>query len=306
MNKHVVVLMGGWNSERDVSLVSGRECADALEAEGYKVTRIDVDRDIARVLADLDPRPDAVFNALHGRWGEDGCIQGVLEILGLPYTHSGPLASAIAMNKEAAKHVFSAVGIPCAEGVIARRDQIGQPSPLARPFVVKPNKEGSSVGVRIVAQGDNDDRLIADDFRYGDEVMVETFIPGRELTVAVMGDAPLAVTEITTDEGFYDYRNKYTAGGSCHVVPAPIDADAYAEAQDYALRAHRALGCRGVSRSDFRYDDTNGVPGRLYLLEVNTQPGMTPLSLVPEQAAHRGMDFGKLVSWMVEHAQCDA
>lgn len=306
MSKHVAVLMGGWSAEREVSLVSGRECANALETEGYRVTRIDVDRNIACTLAALDPRPDVVFNALHGRWGEDGCIQGLLEIMGLPYTHSGPMASALAMNKEAAKHIFAGIGIPCAEGVVAHRDQIGQPAPLQRPFVVKPNNEGSSVGVRIVAAGDNDDRLIEDDFRYGNEVMVETFIPGRELTVAVMGDESLAVTEISTDQGFYDYHNKYTAGGSHHVVPAPIDAGAYAEAKDYALRAHRALGCRGVSRADFRYDDTAGEPGRLFILEVNTQPGMTPLSLVPEQAAHRGMSFGSLVSWMVEHARCDA
>jgi D-alanine-D-alanine ligase len=306
MSNHVAVLMGGWNSEREVSLVSGRECADALEAEGYRVTRIDADRDVARTLMELDPRPDVVFNALHGRWGEDGCVQGLLEILAIPYTHSGPLASALAMNKEAARHVFAAIGIPCAEGTVVRRDQVGQPAPVERPFVVKPNREGSSVGVRIVMAGDNDDRLIEDDFRWGDEVLVETYIPGRELTVAVMGDDTLAVTEIATDEGFYDYRNKYTAGGSHHVIPAPVHATAYDRARDYALRAHRALGCRGVTRADFRYDDTAGEPGRLVILEVNTQPGMTPLSLVPEQAAHRGVSFGALVSWMVEHAQCDA
>ncbi len=306
MTKHVVVLMGGWNSEREVSLVSGNACADALEARGYRVTRIDVDRNIARALSDLDPKPDVVFNALHGRWGEDGCVQGLLEILDIPYTHSGPLASALAMNKEAAKHVFAATGIPCAEGVVARREQIGQPSPLQPPFVVKPNREGSSVGVRIVQLGDNDDRLLADDFRYGDEVMVETYIPGRELSVAVMGDRALAVTEIVTDEGFYDYRAKYAPGGSRHVVPAPIHAEAYRDVLGHALRAHRALDCRGVSRADFRYDDTAGEPGRLCLLEINTQPGMTPTSLVPEQAAHGGIGFGELVSWMVEHARCDA
>jgi len=306
MKKHVAVLMGGWNSEREVSLVSGRDCADALEAEGYRVTRIDVDRDIARVLDEMSPKPDVVFNALHGRFGEDGCIQGLLEIMGLPYTHSGPMASAIAMNKEAAKHLLAGVGIACPDGRVASREEIGSPAGLDRPFVVKPNREGSSVGVRIVQHNDNDDRLIEDDFRYGDEVLVETFIPGRELTVAVMGDRPLGVTEIRTSEGFYDYRNKYTEGGSHHIVPAPVHGDVGREAQDCALRAHRALGCRGVTRADFRYDDTGGEPGRLYMLEVNTQPGMTPLSLVPEQAAHVGISFGQLVSWMVEEARCEA
>ena len=306
MSRQVVVLMGGWSAEREVSLVSGRACADALAAEGYRVTCIDAGRDIACTLAALDPRPDVVFNALHGRWGEDGCIQGLLEIMGLPYTHSGPLASALAMNKEVAKHVFAGAGLPCAEGVVVTREQMGQVAPLARPFVVKPNREGSSVGVRLVLRQDNDDRLLAEDFEHGDEVMVEAYVPGRELSVAVMGDRALAVTEILTDMGFYDYRAKYTPGGSRHVVPAPIHADAYEQARDIALRAHQALGCRGASRADFRYDDTAGEPGRLCLLEINTQPGMTPTSLVPEQAAHCGMPFGKLVSWMVERARCDA
>ncbi len=304
--KHVAVLMGGWNSEREVSLVSGRDCANALEGEGYRVTRIDAGRDIARVLQDMPERPDVVFNALHGRYGEDGCIQGLLEIMGLPYTHSGPMASALAMNKDAAKHVFCGVGIRCPRGEVAHRDRIGKPSPVERPFVVKPNSEGSSVGVRIVSMGDNDDRLIEDDFKYGDDVLVETFIAGRELTVAVMGGKPLGVTEIQTSEGFYDYRNKYTEGGSHHVIPAPIDEGIYAEARDMALRAHEVLDCRGVSRADFRYDDTQGEPGELYMLELNTQPGMTPLSLVPEQAAHVGISFGKLVAWMVEEARCNA
>ncbi len=306
MSKHVVVLMGGWSAEREVSLVSGRACAKALGEAGYRVTAIDADRDIARTLADLDPRPDVVFNALHGRWGEDGCIQGLLEILGLPYTHSGPMASALAMNKEVAKHVFVGAGIPCAEGVVVSRDQLGKPAPLPRPFVVKPNREGSSVGVRLVLREDNDDRLLEEDFSHGDDVMVETYVPGRELSVAVMGDRALAVTEIVTDEGFYDYRAKYAPGGSRHVVPAAIHADAYRDAMDHALTAHKALDCRGVTRADFRYDDTAGEPGRLCLLEINTQPGMTPTSLVPEQAAHGGMSFAELVSWMVEHARCDA
>ncbi|MDA0220360.1 MAG: D-alanine--D-alanine ligase [Proteobacteria bacterium] len=306
MSSHVVVLMGGWSAEREVSLVSGRACADALEAEGYTVTRIDAGRDIACTLAALDPRPDVVFNALHGRWGEDGCIQGLLEVMGLPYTHSGPLASALAMNKDVAKHVFAGAGIPCAEGVVVTRAMLGRTAPLERPFVVKPNREGSSVGVRLVLRQDNDDRLLAEDFEHGDEVMVEAYVPGRELSVAVMGDRALAVTEIVTDEGFYDYRAKYAPGGSRHVVPAPIHAEAYQAALDHALSAHRALGCRGATRADFRYDDTAGEPGRLCLLEINTQPGMTPTSLVPEQASHHGMSFGTLVSWMVEHARCDA
>ncbi len=306
MTKHVAVLMGGWNSEREVSLVSGRGCADALEDRGYRVTRIDAGRDIAQAIAALPERPDVVFNALHGRFGEDGCVQGLLEVMGLPYTHSGPLASALAMNKVVAKRLYAGVGIPCPEGRLATCDEAGLPARMDRPFVVKPNREGSSVGVRIVEKNDNDDRLIEDDFRYGREVVVETFIPGRELTVAVMGERSLGVTEIRTSEGFYDYRNKYTEGGSRHIVPAPICDDATARARDLALRAHRALGCRGVTRADFRYDDTSGEPGELYMLEVNTQPGMTPLSLVPEQAAHIGVSFGDLVAWMVEEARCDA
>jgi len=306
MSRHVAVLMGGWSAEREVSLVSGRECAEALEKRGYHVTLVDVDHDIARVLSEMDPKPDVVFNALHGRFGEDGCMQGLLEILQLPYTHSGPLASALAMNKQAAKRVFRCVGIPCAESEVVTREAIGQPSPLDRPFVVKPNREGSSVGVRIVDIGDNDDRLQPDDFRFGDEVIVERYVRGRELTVGVMGDRALGVTEITTNEGFYDYRNKYTEGGSVHTVPAPIDKSIYRAASDMALSAHRALGCRGVTRADFRYDDGDGEPGNLVMLEVNTQPGMTPLSLVPEQAAYVGIEFGELVSWMVEEARCDA
>ena len=305
MTKHVAVLMGGWNSERDVSLVSGHDCADALEEKGYRVTRIDADRDIAQVIAALPERPDVVFNALHGRFGEDGCVQGLLEIMGLPYTHSGPLSSALAMNKEAAKRLYAGAGIPCPGGRVATHDEVGLPARMDPPFVIKPNREGSSVGVRIVEKNDNDDRLIEDDFRYGGEVLVETFIPGRELTVAVMGERPLGVTEIRTSEGFYDYHNKYTEGRSQHIVPAPICDDATTRAQALALRAHRVLGCRGVTRADFRYDDTSGEPGELYMLEVNTQPGMTPLSLVPEQAAHVGISFSDLVAWMVEEARCD-
>lgn len=298
---HIAVLMGGWNAEREVSLVSGRDCAAALEGQGYRVTRIDVGRDIARVLDALPQRPDAVFNALHGRFGEDGCIQGLLEIMALPYTHSPPLASALAMNKAAAKRLYAAAGIPCPTGRLARREEAGRAPPMPRPFVVKPNSEGSSVGVRIVAAGDNDDRLAEEDFHYGDQVLVEAFVPGRELTVAVMGERPLGVTEIRTDSGFYDYRNKYTEGRSHHLLPAPVPHAVAEEAQALALAAHRALGCRGVTRADFRYDDSAGA---LFMLEVNTQPGMTPLSLVPEQAAHAGISFQELVAWMVEESRC--
>ena len=256
-------------------------------------------------MAALDDRPDVVFYELHGRFGEDGCVQGLLEILGLSYTHSGPLASALAMNKAAAKNVLVCAGIPCPQGRTARRDEIGRPAGLERPFVVKPVCEGSSVGVRLVLSGDNDDRLLESDFRYGDRVLVESFVPGRELTVAVMDDRPLAVTEIRTRDGFYDYRNKYTPGGSRHILPAPVHDDVTAQALELALRAHRTLGCRGVTRADFRYDDTAGEPGALFMLEVNTQPGMTPLSLVPEQAAHAGIAFGDLVAWLAEDARCE-
>ena len=305
MSKRVVVLMGGWSAEREVSLITGRAVAKGLKSAGYDVTAIDAGRDIAAVLDRLDPKPHAIFNALHGRYGEDGCIQGLLEILGVPYTHSGPLASALAMNKAMAKRLFEAAGIPTAEGIVVHRDAAPAGPPMSPPFVVKPINEGSSVGVRIVAPGDNRANLEDDDFRFGDEVLVERYVAGREVTVTVMGDRTLGVTEIRPRIGFYDYRAKYTDGVADHLVPAPIHPEAYGEAQRISLLAHRALGCRGVSRADLRYDDTAGEPGRLYLLEVNTQPGMTPLSLVPEQAAAAGIDFPQLVSWMVEEARCD-
>ena len=306
MKRRVVVLMGGWNSEREVSLVSGGRCADALEDEGYMVTRIDAGRDISARLAEFDDPPDAVFNALHGRFGEDGCIQGLLETMGLPYTHSPPLASALAMDKSMAKRLFVSAGIPCPEGRTAHRRETGLPAWFERPFVVKPAREGSSVGVRCVFAEGNDDRLLESDFRYGAEVLVETYIPGRELTVAVLGNRALGVTEIRTAEGFYDYRNKYTEGRSQHILPAPVPDEVAEMAMDLALGAHRLLGCRAVSRADFRYDDTQGDPGDLYMLEVNTQPGMTPLSLVPEQAAWAGVGFGELVAWITEQAQCES
>jgi len=305
MSKNVAVLMGGWSAEREVSLVTGHAVAAGLEDKGYRVARIDAGRDVAAVLAGMRPRPDAVFNALHGRYGEDGCVQGVLEVLGIPYTHSGPLASALAMNKPMAKRILAAAGIAMPEGIVLGRGALGQAVPLEPPFVVKPVAEGSSVGVRIVAAGDNRIVLEDDDFAFGDEVLVERFIPGREITVAVMGGRPLGVTEIRPRKGFYDYAAKYTPDVADHLVPAPIHPEAYGQAQAMALAAHQVLGCRGVSRSDLRYDDTAGEPGRLYLLEVNTQPGMTPLSLVPEQAAFAGIDFGALVAWLVEEARCD-
>ena len=304
MSKSVTVLMGGWSAEREVSLASGAACADALNDAGYDVTQIDVNRNLKTLIDALKPAPDVVFNALHGRFGEDGRIQSLLDILGLPYTHSGVLASALAMDKQSAKALFAARGIPCPEGKLLTITEIGDSMPLNPPFVVKPNNEGSSVGVMVIRQGDN--RVTFDNWPYGDDVLVEQYIDGRELTVAVIGDRALGVTELRPNVGFYDYEAKYTDGKTEHLCPAPIPDEITELAMEYAVLAHRALGCRGVSRSDFRYDDTESSPGRLYMLEVNTQPGMTPLSLVPEQAAHAGMSMSDLVAWMVENATCDA
>ena len=304
MSKSVTVLMGGWSAEREVSLASGAACADALNDAGYDVTQIDVSRNLKTLIDALKPAPDVVFNALHGRFGEDGRIQSLLDILGLPYTHSGVLASALAMDKQSAKALFAARGIPCPEGKLLTIAEIGDSMPLNPPFVVKPNNEGSSVGVMVIRQGDN--RVTFDNWPYGDDVLVEQYIDGRELTVAVIGDRALGVTELRPNVAFYDYEAKYTDGKTEHLCPAPIPDEITELAMEYAVLAHRALGCRGVSRSDFRYDDTESSPGRLYMLEVNTQPGMTPLSLVPEQAAHAGMSMSDLVAWMVENATCDA
>jgi D-alanine-D-alanine ligase len=305
MLKRVAVLMGGWSAEREVSLSSGRECAAALTSRGYEVRAVDVTRDLATLMAALTPRPDAAFNALHGRGGEDGTIQGVLEFLRIPYTHSGLLASAVAMDKPMAKAVFARAGLPLAEGMVVPRESLGVADPLPAPFVVKPPNEGSSVGVRIVHPGDNSWREEAARWPFA-EALVERFIAGREITVAVMDDRALGALEIRPRGTFYDYTAKYATGGSDHLMPAPIHRRAYDEALDIALRAHRALGCRGVSRADLRYDDTAGEPGRMILLEVNTQPGMTPTSLVPDIARHVGIDFPTLVAWMVENAACDA
>ncbi|WP_274628346.1 D-alanine--D-alanine ligase [Arvimicrobium flavum] len=303
--KHVAVLMGGFSSERPVSLSSGGACADALEAEGYRVTRIDVDRDVAAVLDRL--RPDVAFNALHGPFGEDGTIQGILEYLAIPYTHSGVLASALAMNKEKAKCVVKAVGVPVAQSRIMDRRKIVGDHPMKPPYVVKPVNEGSSFGVVIVKEGQSHaPQIIAsDDWRYGDEVMVERYIYGRELTCTVMGDVALGVCEIIpVGHNFYDYDSKYVPGGSNHEVPAKISPNIYQKIQTLALKAHQAIGCRGVSRSDFRYDDRHSENGEVVWLEINTQPGMTPTSLVPEIAAEAGHTFGELLSWMVEDASC--
>ncbi len=298
--------MGGWSAERDVSLVSGRDCAAALRAEGFKVTEIDVKPDLAAVLAEA--KPDVVFNALHGRWGEDGCVQGLLEILKIPYTHSGVLASALAMHKERAKAVFRAYGVPVVNSIVVPRHVASEAHQMKPPYVVKPVSEGSSVGIFIIREGDNrpPGALGGDAWSLGEDVMVEEFVPGRELTVAVMGGKALAVTEITTgDHAFYDYESKYAAGGSVHTVPAKIPGDVAEQAMRFAELAHEAMGCRGVSRTDFRYDDTTPGQHRLIVLEINTQPGMTPTSLVPEQAAYTGMSYGQLVAWMVEDASCD-
>jgi len=301
MTKQVAVFMGGWSAEREVSLVSGAACAEALKRAGYSVAAIDVQRDVGSLLGRLYPKPDVVFNALHGRFGEDGCIQGLLDILNIPYTHSGLTASALAMDKPLAKRLFKAAGIRVAEDKIATRDQVLAGGVMKPPYVVKPMNEGSSVGIHIVRAGENDMPFAHESWPYGDTVMVESFIPGRELTVAVMGDKPLAVTEIMTEHDFYDFDAKYVNGGSRHQVPADIAPAIYDEAMRLAKLAHDTLGCRGVSRADFRFDGEE-----LYILEVNTQPGMTPTSLVPEQAQNLGISFEELVSWMVENAECDA
>ena len=276
----VAVLYGGMSAEREVSLSSGRQVIIALREAGYDVVPVEVGSDLGAVLRALDPRPDAVFNALHGRFGEDGAIQGVLDWLDIPYTHSGVRASALAMDKSAAKAVFAAAGLPIAHGRMVDIAALEHADPMPLPYVIKPVNEGSSVGVEIMREGSNRRASVAAAWSYGPEAMVEEFVPGRELTVAVMGERALAVTEITASNGdFYDYEAKYAEGGSRHVIPAAIHPDVYAKALDVALAAHRALGCRGATRSDFRYDDTAGEPGRLVLLEVNTQPGLTPTSL---------------------------
>ncbi|MDQ7260917.1 D-alanine--D-alanine ligase [Paracoccus sp. PS-1] len=296
----VVVLMGGPSAEREVSLSSGRECAIALRQAGYEVVELDAGRDLPARLA--EHAPDVVFNALHGRWGEDGCVQGLLEWLGWRYTHSGVLASALAMDKSRAKQALREAGLPVVDSLIADADEVRAGHVMAPPYVVKPNDEGSSVGVYIVHEAANGPPQLSPQMPA--RVMVETYAPGRELTVAVLGDRALGVTEIVT-EGWYDYDAKYKPGGSTHVIPAAIPDEIAAACREQAVRAHQALGCRGLTRTDFRWDESRGLAG-LIILEVNTQPGMTPTSLAPEQAAHAGMDFPALCRWIVEEALCRA
>jgi D-alanine-D-alanine ligase len=309
--KHVAVLKGGWSVEREVSLVSGAACARALREVGYKVTEIDVQPDIAETL--LKVKPDVVFNALHGRYGEDGCVQGLLELLRIPYTHSGVLASSVAMDKPMAKRVFEQAGLRCPKGAVVPRGMLFRQDPMKRPFVVKPANEGSSVGVYIAMPEDNRPLSVLMESRdtagretgsrenrssTQDYWLVEEYISGREITVAVLSGKALGVTEIRPLSGFYDYTNKYTDGKTEHLCPAPLTQAEYGEVMMLAVRAHQALGCRGLSRSDFRYDGKD-----FYLLEVNTQPGMTPLSLSPEIAAHAGISFNNLVQMLVEDAR---
>ena len=299
--KRVAVIYGGWSSERPVSLSSGEQMAAAARKAGYDVTEIDVTRDLAAQLAEA--KPDVVLNGLHGPWGEDGCVQGVLEVMGIPYSHSGVLASALAMDKLKSKAVYRSAGLNVAADKRITRAEAAAAHALPPPYVIKPVNEGSSFGVLIVREGANGppQELTGPNWRYGDYLMAEEYIPGRELTVAVLGDRALAVTEITTFRDYYDFDAKYAAGGSRHVIPADLPAHVTKAAMDAALAAHRALGCRGATRSDFRYDEQKD---RLVILETNTQPGMTPTSLVPEQAAYVGMAFEELVAWMIEDASC--
>ena len=305
MTKHVAVLMGGWSNERPVSLSSGGACAHALRNAGYEVTELDVGRDVANVLQEL--RPDVAFNALHGAFGESGMMQGLLELLEIPYTHSGVLASALAMDKHQAKIMFKAAGIPVTDHLILDRAEVARAHAMPQPYVVKPLADGSSFGVFIVKadQSHPPQEILREDWVGGEEVMVERYIPGRELTCAVMGGVALAVTEILTDLSFYNYEAKYVEGGSRHIIPAEISPNIYEKVQKISLKAHEVLGCRGVTRTDFRFNDRADGDGELVCLEINTQPGMTPTSLVPEQARYVGHSFEDLVSWMVEDASCN-
>lgn len=301
---HVAVLMGGWSGEREVSLNSGNGCAAALHREGFKVTELDADRSIASRLESL--RPDVAFNALHGAWGEDGSLQGILETLGIAYTHSGVLASALAMNKEVSKRLFVSCGLPVAPDRVVARRQAAKTHVMDPPYVVKPIGGGSSLGVFLVMDKNEvpPAELSSSTWSFGEQVIVEQFIPGRELTCCVMDERVLDVIDIVTDQGFYDYRNKYTPGGSEHILPADIPGDVYRHVQEISLMAHRVLGCRGVSRADLRFDESIGGKAGVFLLEVNTQPGMTETSLIPDLAAHVGISYDQLVRWMVEDASC--
>jgi D-alanine-D-alanine ligase len=305
MAKHVAVLMGGWSNERPVSLSSGRACAQALRDGGYRVTEVDVDRDIYNVLTEL--KPDVAFNALHGTFGESGMMQGLLELLELPYTHSGVLASALAMDKHQAKIMFKAAGIPVTDHLILNRAEVARAHAMPPPYVIKPIADGSSFGVFIVKADHSHppQEILREDWIGGEDIMVERYIAGRELTCAVMGDVALGVTEIVTDLNFYNYEAKYAEGGSTHIIPAKISPNIYEKVQKMSLKAHEVLGCRGVTRTDFRFNDQVGADGELVCLEINTQPGMTPTSLVPEQAKFAGHSFEDLVAWMVEDASCN-
>ena len=308
--KRVAVLMGGISAEREVSLSSGAGCLKALRAGGFDAYGVDVTEDIGKLVEALTPAPDCVFNMLHGRFGEDGCIQGLLELIGAPYTGSGVLSSALGLDKRVSRAVFEAAGLPMPPAKLIHRTHVPAKDPFPRPLVVKPVNEGSSVGVRVLFEADNEPTFTKDTWAHGDQVYVERYIPGREIQVAVIGAGDrteaIGAIEIRTKRKFYDYVAKYTPGESQHIMPAPIHADAYAACLRLAEQAHKALDCRGVSRADFRYDDTEGEPGKLYLLETNTQPGMTPTSLVPEIAAHHGISYVALVSRMVELADCDS
>ena len=303
----VAVLMGGWSPEREVSLVSGKACAEGLREGGHTVVEYDVKRDLRALVDFLRPAagggPDVVFNALHGKYGEDGCIQGVLEIMKVPYTHSGVLASAIAMDKPMSRHVFTSIGIRVAPGKVVERRSLAVGDPMPRPYVVKPIDQGSSVGVHIVREGDNLAAVEVAEAQFGERVLVEKFVPGRELTVAIMGDKAVAVTELRPRTRFYDYEAKYTDGVTEHLIPAPIPAEVYEKAKEWALMAHQALGCNGLARADLRWDDSKPGTEGLVVLELNTQPGMTPLSLAPEQAKWAGISWPQLMTWMVEHAR---
>ena len=303
MSKHVAVIYGGWSAEREVSLSSGVECIKALREKGYQVTEIDATRDLAAQLSAIDPKPDVIFNALHGRWGEDGAVQGLLEIMDIPYTHSGVRASAIAMDKMSAKAMFMEYDIPCARHVWVTRDEIANGVALPPPYVLKPNNEGSSVGVEIILTAEEEQNMLARDWVHGAGVMQEEFVPGREMTVAVKDGEAMEVIEILTgNHAFYDFESKYAQGGSEHVVPADISDDLRTKLRNNAEAAYRALGCRGIARADFRYDPKHD---RLAILEINTQPGMTPTSLVPDAARHDGFSFADIVAWMVEDASCE-
>ena len=297
--RHIAVLMGGPSSEREVSLSSARGCAAALRAEGYEVTEIDAGGDLSERLRAA--APDAAFNALHGRWGEDGCVQGLLEWMRVPYTHSGVLASSLAMDKQRTKDVYRAAGLPVVPSVVRCREEIAARHVMEPPYVVKPVNEGSSVGIHIVPAGANRPPALSGSGPR--HLMVEAYAPGREFTCTVLMGRALTVTEIVTD-GWYDYDAKYAPGGSRHVLPADLPGEVFRACQDHALRAHAALGCRSLSRTDLRWDEARGLDG-LILLETNTQPGMTPTSLTPEQAAHEGMGLGPLCALLVEDASCD-